>query len=854
MGLPADRMFATIYGPTAEKPKIVKDDEAEAAWMRETEDMAQRGIVPSPLVNPVTTLDEKENFWGPAGDTGACGPCSEIKFFIGTPEELAEARRLGETDPHALGRRIVEEGDRFLEIWNMVFPQFDQQRDATRPTLKNRGIDTGAGLERMTVALQWWHEGGRVRGPYETDLLRPIVNAVAEATGVPYVTVADSTGDPEEARRRMALNAIADHIRALVFCLAEGITPSNDGRGYVVRRIQRRAVRFARLIGVSDPFLYRLVDAVVECPAWRDPVTGAHVYPEITRNLDAARRTVRLEEERFLRTLDQGTKILDELIERGKSEPGRPLPGEDVFRLHATYGFPPDLTREIAEDAGLRLDDAGYAEAMKKHQDDARKSWKGAELGAEIALFEELEDRAGATKFLGYEYDREEPGALGSPGSALAGSAPAPRSEVESEILALALGDKRVDSLDEGDAAEEGARAAIVLRETNFYAESGGQIGDMGVIELREGGVVMARFAVEDTQKSPGGVFIHLGRMESGTMSVGDRAVARPDWQRRWAIMRNHTSTHLLQHALRRVVGEHIRQSGAWVGPDALRFDFTNMEAVGREALDKVERIVNECIAADAPVRTEVLPLEVARQRGAIAPFGEKYGHEVRVVTAGEFSMEFCGGTHLRRTGQAMRFRILGESSIAAGIRRIEAVAGLGAYEHEVEDRRQLDAMTQRLQARGAAAIERIEALQERARELEKEISRLKQSQGAARLDELVRGAAMLPGDVRLVIGELPGLGAQELRALADQARQKAGDCAVVLLASAAEGKVALVCMSGPGAVKTYPANKAINVVAEHVGGRGGGKPDMALAGGKNPEALAEALRQAPARIAALAS
>ncbi len=842
MALPPEYFFATIYGPTEEKPDIPVDEQARAAWLEETEDLARRGIVPAPLQNPVLTLDEKENFWGPAGDTGACGPCSEIKFFIGSPEALAEARQLAHTDPEALRRRIIDEGDVFLEIWNMVFPQFDQQRDGTRRPLKNRGIDTGAGLERMTVALQWWHQGGKVLSPYETDLLRPIVQAASDVTGIPYVPVAEEPTDPTAVRNRHGLNAIADHIRALVFCLAEGITPSNDGRGYVVRRIQRRALRFARLLGIHEPFLHRLVDAVVECPAWRDPKTGEHVYPEITRNTNQMKRTLRLEEERFLRTLDQGIKILDDLIADAKGKKGSRISGEDIFQLHATYGFPPDLTREIVEDAGLAYDEAGYKESMKRHQEEARKSWKGVALGEEGEALEELADRFGPTRFLGYVYDREVP----EPDH----PERHPQPEIASTLLAILHGRESVaEATAKGD---DGMPLTLVLEETNFYAESGGQIGDTGEIFIRAGdGSHPVRFVVEDTQKTPDELFYHQGRLVRGTLRVGESVRARPDWGRRWAIMRNHSVTHLLQEALRKVVGEHITQSGSWVGPDALRFDFTNMESVSREALERIERRVNDSIAADYRIRTEELPLEEARRRGAIAPFGEKYGPRVRVVQMGEISMEFCGGTHLRRTGQALRFRILGESSIAAGIRRIEAAAGLAAYPYELEDRHTLESLAQVVQARGKEAVERVEALQGRVKEIEKELSRLKKEKGAGQLGDLLSEARDLPGGVRLVTGRIPDVGVQELRQLADEAQRKAGDGALVLLGTVLDDKASLVCIAGAKAREQYPANQAINAVAPLVGGKGGGRPDMAQAGGKNPAGLDEALQKAPDLIAA---
>ncbi len=854
MGLPAERMFATVYGPTAQKPEIPPDTEAAAAWQEESADLAARGLVPRGLVNPVITLDEKENFWGPAGETGACGPCSEIKFFMGTDEELAEAQALAARDPHALGVRIVEEGDLFLEIWNMVFPQYDQQRDGSRPMLKNRGIDTGAGLERMALAHAWWHGGGEARSPYETDLLWPIVQAVSEVTGLRYSRIATGASAPEENRRRLAINAITDHARALVFCIAEGITPSNDGRGYVVRRIQRRALRLARLQGINEPFLYRLVEAVAHCPSWMDPVTGEHVYPEITRNLDRMARTIRLEEERFLRTLDQGTRLLDDLLGKAKAAGAGQIQGEDVFRLHATYGFPPDLTREIVEDAGLAYDEAGYRQAMRRHQEEARDSWKGAALGEEAALLEGVAEQYGPTQFSGYTYDSE-------PEAENAGKFNRGAGTAQTRLLAIVAKDAAGAPalLDEVEGGADHEEVILVFAETPFYAESGGQVGDTGWVwsepASAAGALEIPDAAGEilDTQKTPNGLFLHRTRLRAGArLREGGTVAIRPDWKRRWAIMRNHTSTHLLQAALRGVIGDQIRQSGSWVGPETLRFDFTHMEQVPREALAEIERRVNEWIADDRPVKTEVLPLEEARRRGAIAPFGEKYGPTVRLVGVEGVSLEFCGGTHLRRSGQALRFRILGESSIAAGVRRIEAAAGLAAYLHEVEDRRTLDALAQRLQARGDEAVERLEALHARARELEKEVARLKQAQGAAGLQALVSAARELEGGAKLVIGELPGLSAADLRPLADQARQMAGGRALVLLATAAEDKAALICLADDETARRYPANKVINVVAEKIGGKGGGKPAMAQAGGKNPAALAQALRDAPALILAM--
>ena len=790
MRLPKDRLWGTHFE---------EDDEAAELLEKEI------GIPRERIIG----LDAKENFWGPAGDTGACGPCSEIYFFTGTAAELETAK--GQTRGE-IARRIVEEGDVFLEIWNMVFPQFDQQKDGSRPRLKYRGIDTGAGLERMTTAMQFIETRGKVLTPYETDLLSPIVAATAEAVGAEYRTVAESGEDYDE-RKRHWVDAIADHVRALTFALSEGLVPSNEGRGYVLRRILRRALRFAYLLGMNEPFLHRLVEPVVE--------TMGGAYPELGSQPAHVARIIRLEEERFLRTVAQGSRILDEKIGETKEGGGKELGGADVFLLHATYGFPVDMTAEIAEDAGLGLDRAGFDRAMRGHQEEARKSWKGAAVDDEARAFDDVAGAQGETVFRGYD-------AL----------------ECEARVLALAGAGERVAAVDEGEAC------TVVLDETPFYAEAGGQIGDQGAIE-GEG----FAFAVEDVRKAPNGLYLHHGRVARGEIREGAAVRACVDEPRRLATMRNHTVTHLLQAGLRSVLGAHITQSGSYVGPEGMRFDFSHMQACTPEELGRVERFVNEQIVADLAVGVEEMPIKQARQRGAIAPFGEKYGHHVRVVRIGTsdaeaISMEFCGGTHLDRTAKIGSFRIVAESSVAAGIRRIEGAAGLGAYERWAATRDVAAELCRGLAIKEEQLAERVGALQDEIKRLGRELKRAKQSRSSVPVDELVAGAVVADG-IRIVAAKIDDADAGQLRALADQVRDKA-PASVCLLGSAAGGKAVLVCAVTKNETARVKAGDVIKRVAPLVGGGGGGRPDLAQAGGKQPEKLDEAIARAPGIIAEL--
>ncbi|MDK2970811.1 MAG: alanyl-tRNA synthetase [Candidatus Sumerlaeota bacterium] len=800
MGLPKERLFPTIFE---------EDSEAEKLWQEET-DACYRPV----------RLDAKQNFWGPAGDTGACGPCSEVCFFMGTDEELAEVRRqLDESEDKympELARRIDEEGDLFLEIWNMVFPQFDQQRDGTRPQLKYRGIDTGAGLERMTTALMWLD--GKASTPYETDLLQPIVQAASNTLGVQYLKILDEGGDtPEATRIRLAINAIADHTRALVFCLSEGITPGNVGRGYVIRRIQRRALRFASLLGKDEAFMPTLVDPVIE--------TMGSAYPQLAEKAEFIRRALRIEEEAFLKTRNRGLKLLDELLEQARDRSDNLIPGSEAFKLWDTYGFPLDLTREIAEDQNVRIDLKGFDDALREQKERGRASWQGAQLDKDAELAESIAAKHGATVFTGYASTREE----------------------RCKVIALIADGKLVEKI------EPGTRATVILDRTPFYAESGGQVGDTGkLLEAHD-----CTFDVFDTQKTAEGIFLHWGELETGILAVGEVTAALVDEQRRMAIRRNHSTTHLLQAALKKYVGTHVAQQGSWVGPESLRFDFTNPEAVSPEVLRKVQEEVNRLIIEDLPVTTDVLPLEEARQRGAIAPFGEKYGPEVRVVQMGSpghvASIEFCGGIHLDRTGQAARFRIVAEGSIASGVRRIEAVTGETAARLEAEEQYGVVQPLQlSLAVKGDALVERVGQLSQRIKQLEKELARERQKAALSNVDQIAQAAVAIDG-ARVAATLLEGLSANDLRTLAATLREKIGSDGIGVAATVTDGKVAIVAAVGESARKRYPAGKVVNALAEPMGGKGGGKPDMAQAGAREADKAADVIARAAELIGALA-
>jgi alanyl-tRNA synthetase len=751
--MPEENLYVSIFR---------EDDEAFDIWHNLVGLSAER----------IVRLGEKDNFWGPAGETGACGPCTEIYIDLG--KELS----CGKPDCF-----VGCDCERYLEFWNLVFPQYDQQKDGTRLPLKNRGIDTGLGLERLACIVQ------KKKSLYETDLLYPIVEAACSVVGARY-------GDSPELS--MSINVIVDHIRALTFVLSEGIVPSNEGRGYVLRRILRRAARHGKKIGTDQPFLYHLVDAVID--------TMGTAYPEIKEHPQEVKKIIRVEEERFLRTLTQGIEILDAILEDLRAKNQSLIGGEDAFRLYDTYGFPLDLTYEIADEKGLHVDEEGFERCLKEQKSLARAARSAERLTAEEELLDDVLEQYGQTTFLGYE-----------------------TLSASSTIVAIIKKDARTQSISSGD------EALVVLEETPFYAEAGGQLGDAGIIE-KDG----ATFMVSDTQKTGTGLCLHKGQMTAGKLSVGDTVEARVDQEKRLATMRHHTATHLLQGALKRIVGKHITQSGSSVSPEHLRFDFTHIEPLSEEQLSRIEEMVNEQILLDRTVTHHVLPLEEARRMGAIAPFGEKYGATVRVIQIEDFSLEFCGGTHLDRTGKIGSFVIVSESSIASGIRRIEAVAGMVAFRRLAEQRRTLAALTKMLSASQDDIVRRIESLADETKSLRRTVQELRQAASAFELESLLRNHQKVKG-VPLIVHKFQELEIADLRNLVDIVRAKMQQF-IAVFGSVKESKVSLICAVSRDLEKKVPANRIVKEVAELVGGGGGGRADMAQAGGKDPEKLDEAL------------
>jgi alanine--tRNA ligase len=752
--LPPGRLLATVYHT---------DDEAYAIW---------RDLVGLPEDRIIRIGDNKgapyasDNFWQMA-DTGPCGPCTEI-FYDHGPE--IPGGPPGSED---------EDGDRFIEIWNLVFMQFDRQPDGTLVPLPAPCVDTGMGLERIAAVLQGVHSN------YEIDLFQALIRRAAELTG---------TKDLEN----KSLRVIADHIRACSFLVADGVLPSNEGRGYVLRRIIRRALRHGWMLGMREPFFHRLVGTL-------DELMGP-AYPELTGKRGFVEKTLLAEEERFAETLDAGMRIFDEVAARSNGT----IPGEDAFRLYDTYGFPLDLTQDIARERGLSVDTAGFEAAMEKQRQAARAAGR---FGVAVQLPAELVAQLRPTAFLGY--DRLQEDGL--------------------EVLALLRDGRPVDAIEAGD------NAIVILDRTPFYAESGGQVGDTG--ELGAGGV---RFRVEDTLKLAGQFHGHVGRLEAGTLRRGDRLLGTVDGARRAATRLNHSATHLLHGALRSLLGKHVAQKGSLVAPDRLRFDFAHPQPVTAEELAEIERRVNAEVRADHPVETVEMGLQEAIEAGAIALFGEKYGERVRVVKMGD-SVELCGGTHVRRTGEIGLFKLVSEGGVSAGVRRVEALTGQAALAYMAEEERRLKEVAGLLGGTTADVAERVRALLERQKKLERELESLKAKAASGMAGSLAEQAVDV-GGIKVVAARLEGMDAKALRETIDRLRQQLGD-AVVVLAGVQDGKAALAAgVSGAGS--RIKAGELLAKVAARIGGKAGGRPDMAQGGGPDSPALGDALAEVPRLVA----
>ena len=729
------------------------DDEAAGIWIDEV------GVDPRRF----TRCGAKDNFWS-MGDSGPCGPCSEV-FYDHGPE--IPGGPPGSPD---------EDGDRYVEIWNLVFMQFNRDAEGNMSPLPAPSIDTGMGLERVAAVMQGVHSN------YDTDLFQALIGAAAETTSAPDVT-------------DKSLRVLADHIRSATFLICDGVMPSNEGRGYVLRRIVRRAIRHGHRLGVSEPFFHRLV-APLESEMGK-------AYPELVSRREIVERTLRIEEERFALTLDQGMRILNSAIE---TLSGDTIPGETVFRLYDTYGFPVDLTADVARERNLKVDLEAFRSAMEEQRRRARAAGRFFEAQDEHAI------QVGsdvATRFLGY-------GGI----------------EVEGRVLLLLRDGRPVDRLATGEAG------VVVLDQSPFYAEAGGQVGDRGILCSDRG-----RFVVSDTQRRRDSI-AHYGAVEEGEFARNEPVRAQVDPHARAATARHHSATHLLHAALREVLGEHVEQKGSLVAPDRLRFDFSHYEPVSAEQLRAIERRVNSWVLGNDPARTETMPLAEARASGAIALFGEKYDDPVRVLSIGDYSVELCGGTHVSRAGDIGLFKLVSETGIAAGIRRVEALAGEAALDWLERADERLGRLARLTNSERDAIVERVEQVIARNRGLEKDLARANARLAASHGEDLATHAVDV-GGLAVLAARVDGVGAKELRDMVDQLKSRLGSAAVVLAATDG-GKVSLVAGVTKDSTDRIAAGPLVNFVARQVGGRGGGRPDLAQAGGNEPAKLEEAMGSVP--------
>jgi alanyl-tRNA synthetase len=758
VGLPADRLVVTIY---------LDDDESFDLWNTHI------GIP----AGKIHRLGDEDNFWGPAGATGPCGPCSEIHFDFG------ENAGCGRPDCSP-----ACSCDRFVEVWNLVFPQFYKEADGSLRHLERKGVDTGMGLERLALVSQG------VASTFETDLLRPLVDFVKSEAGM----------DPRDRSNELPARVISDHVRALCFAISEGVLPSNEGRGYVVRRILRRAVVKALELDIEDAFLFKVAGRVIDI--MRD------AYPDLAENQEKIALIIRADEERFEKTLARGMAILHDALDDLKRSGGRTIPGDVVFRLYDTYGFPVEITRELADAGGFSVDFDGFEQAMEDQRERARQASK---IGKEAEAVEDItEAREG---FVGYD-----------------------NLEVPTVVVFL-QGTGGEASATAGEAVE------VVLERTPFYPEGGGQVGDVGTMAATGG---IAR--VTDV-KVRGGRIIHKVTVEKGTLSVGDGVVARVDVARRKAVQRNHTATHLMHGALRSVLGGHVRQSGSLVSPERLRFDFTHYEPLSDEEIRTIEEMVNAKVLADLPVKSVVEAFEEAKARGAIALFGDKYGRRVRVVEVENTSCELCGGTHVRATGEIGAFRITSESGIAAGIRRIEAITGRAVLDlmHRIDA--DLAETSSILRVPPRDVVDGARKLVERVKNLEKAISQLQSDLAGGEVERIVESAREVAG-VRVAAARVEAASVELLKQMADRAKEKLGEGVVCVGTVAGDRAYIVVSVDDSTAEKRGIRASAIaKKLGEYVGGKGGGKSTFAQAGGKETGNLAGAIAKCPEVVGGLA-
>ena len=751
--IPKDRLYVTVYE---------NDDEAEQIWH-------EKVGVP---MDRIVRLGKEDNFW--EHGVGPCGPCSEIYYDRG--------------EEYGCGKPTCGVGcdcDRYMEFWNLVFTQFDRQEDGSYPRLAKPNIDTGMGLERMATIMQG------VDSIFDVDTIKALRDAVCAVAGVEY---------EKDHNTDVSVRVITDHIRSVTFMTADGVLPSNEGRGYVLRRLLRRAARHGRLLGINKTFLADLCKVVIE--------TSGDAYPELVEKQDYIYKVITVEENSFYKTIDKGMEILKADIEEMKAAGETIMKGEKSFRLYDTYGFPIDLTKEILEEEGLGLDEKAFKNEMQLQKERARAAREvDTYMGADETVYHQL-DTAMITEFTGYD---------GAP-------------VTDAKVIALVVNNAVADSASAGD------EVSVFLDKTPFYAESGGQVGDNGIIKTEMGTV-----EVTDCIKVIGGKIAHIGTVSEGSISVGDSAAAEIDRVRRLSTSRNHSATHLLQKALRTVLGTHVEQAGSYVTPDRLRFDFTHFSAMSQDEIKEVENIVNKEIRAALPVVTDVMSLEDAKKTGAMALFGEKYGDKVRVVRMGDFSTELCGGTHVKNTSEISCFKILSEAGVAAGVRRIEALTSDGLIHHYENVEQELHAAAAAAKSTPADLTTKIESMMEEIKTLHSENEKLKSKLAKEAMGDVMDQVQEVKG-VKVLAVRADGVDMNGLRNLGDQLKEKLGE-GVVVIASVLDGKVNLMAaVTDEAQKKGAHAGNLIKAIAGLVGGGGGGRPNMAQAGGKKPEGVADAL------------
>ena len=765
LGLEEDRLYPSIYG---------EDDEAFDIWTKEVGVPAER--ITRFYRDPET--GECDNFW--EHGAGPCGPCSEIYYDRG------EKYGCGKPDC-----KVGCDCDRFMEVWNNVFTQFEGDGKGGYTELSQKNIDTGMGLERLAVVMQ------DVDSVFDIDTMKAIRDRVCELSGKKYEV--DAMDD-------VSIRLITDHIRSSTFMISDGIMPSNEGRGYVLRRIIRRAARHGRMLGIDGIFMAELAKTVIN--------ESKDGYPELEEKKDFILKVLAQEEEKFAKTIDQGLAILEEMEKEMIASGSKVLSGDNAFKLYDTYGFPMDLTSEILEEKGFTIDEDGFKKAMEVQRTTARKNRKTTNyMGADATVYDEI-DPSVTTEFVGYD-----------------------KLETASTVTVLTSETEIVEALSDGEIG------TIIVEETPFYATMGGQQGDKGVIYTSDG-----TFKVEDTIKLLGGKVGHVGKMTSGMIKSGDKVTLSVDADLRGKTCKNHSATHLLQKALREVLGTHVEQAGSYQDAERTRFDFSHFQAMTAEEIAKVEKIVNDEIAADLEVRTDVMTVEEAKKTGAMALFGEKYGEKVRVVSMGEFSKEFCGGTHVKHTGEIAAFKIISESGVAAGVRRIEALTGDNVFAYYKNIEAELERAAKAAKTTPAALVEKIEHMMAEIKALNAENESLKSKAAKEALGDVMDQVVEVKG-VKLLATSVAGVDMNGLRDLGDQLKGKLGE-GVVVLASEADGKVNLVAMATEEAMKKGAhAGNLIKAIAGKVGGGGGGRPNMAQAGGKNPAGIPDAVAEAKAAL-----